>query len=177
MATTEEIVAKRMAGKTPSAKGTYIKNGKGRLIVKELRLKNTREGLGFFGTFQVLTSVDTDPTQKADAPGVTVSWAQFYDKFPDSAPGNVVGFLAALTGEPMSEFNVEANLLKHIGKLTGPDQPMRGAVVDYEGKTIITKAKRIPITVVDFATAEQTTDQIKARRAELGPYLYTADAA
>lgn len=176
MPTIEEIVAKRMAGKTPAGNNTYIKNGKGRLIVKNLRLTQTREaGLAFIANFQVESAQNTDTAMNADLPGATVSWAQFYDKFPDNAPGNVVGFLQALTGEPISEFNTEDKLLKHLGKLIGPDQPLRGAVVDYSAKTIITKKKQVPITVVDFTTVPQTKGDIAGKRSTLGPYVHTAE--
>jgi hypothetical protein len=104
---------------------------------------------------------------------------------------NILGFLIAATGNPASDFgkdlllDAEGNPIKVPGKfkpdgspvfltkgaaalaqITGPDQPLRGVVVDYRCKKVKTKAGEI-IHPPTFTHVVQTEEQIAARRAAL----------
>lgn len=161
-----EIVGKMRNAKAAGG-GNYIKDGTGRLIVKAIEIKRfDMAGDGFLADFVVESSRKTHPEVEPDAPGSSVSFLQLYDKHPLTAPGQVKAFLMALTGEPESEFSGD-KLLPNLSKITGPDQPLRGAVVDYSTYRKTTKDKSKILVLPKFETVHQTPADIAARRKAL----------
>lgn len=158
-----EIVGKMRDAKAAGG-GNYIKDGCGRLIVQTIEIKRfAMAGDGFLAEFVVESSRKTTSDVDPDAPGSVVSFIQLYDRHPLTAPGRVKAFLMALTGEPESEFSGD-KLLPNLAKITGPDQPLRGAVVDYSTYRKQTKDKSKTLVLPKFTTVQQTPADIATRR-------------
>jgi hypothetical protein len=116
--------------------------------------------------------------------------------------GRILSFLMAVTGNTQADFGTDLvfdadgkpipviqngvvmlrpdgqpvflnKLRAAMSQITGPDQPLRGAVVDFTTRKKTTGAGKV-ITVPKFANVIQTDEQIAAKRAALDAKLKAA---
>jgi hypothetical protein len=163
-----------------SGGGNYFKQGRGRCIVKALKIENKEEGPTFIGEYVIESSQSYDDAlndkgqpEKANAPGSTVSWVQKLQKH-KSAAGNVKAHVLAIGGDDEEDFASEDGEKKFeegMKALFSKTQPATGMVVDYE-----TYQKPIksgpnagkPITLIKWKHVPgQTAAEIAARRKQI----------
>jgi hypothetical protein len=113
-------IFKRIAGSQSSGGGNFIKQGKGTLIIKNVKLPNLYNGDTFIAEFQVKASesypdaVDkAGKPESANAPGTGCSYVQQLEKF-ESAPGNVKAFVEKLVGNSDLSDDDFVGLLKEV---------------------------------------------------------------
>lgn len=134
------------------------------------------------------------PLPEDEAPphpvGTEIDWMQPENK--QMGRNNALAFLMAATGNPQSDFSADLFLgadekpIKAEGKVKpdgspiyitkcdvllnqvcGPDQALRGLVVDYRTFKTITKETKQVIHPATFSHVEQTGEQVAANRARL----------
>lgn len=171
-------VFQKIANSRASGGGNYIRQGKGRLIVKSLTLPTLYGGDTFIAEFMVKNSESipgatdnkTGKPEFANPSGTTVSYVQQLDKF-ESAPGNVKGFILKLDGsDDDGDF---AGLLKtyvNEDPKAGAVNPAKGFEIDYE--TFLGSVKKganagKPITLVRWSHVDVTPEQVAANIAAL----------
>lgn len=172
-------IFRKIAKSRATGGGNYIRQGKGRLIVKSLTLPDLYNGDTFIAEFQVkasesvpgATGKDGKP-ELANPPGSSCSYIQQLKKF-ESAPGNVKGFLERLDGSAdMSEGEFEELLASMVNDdpKAGEVNPARGFEIDYE--TYQKPIQKGPnagklITLVRWTHVDLTTEEVDANRALL----------
>jgi hypothetical protein len=100
-------IAKKLGGSRAAGGGNYIKQGKGRLIVKSLKHEDLYAGETFIAELYVERSESfpgaINPTTKepelANPPGSSASFIQQFKQFPETAFAMTKGFLLTLLGE------------------------------------------------------------------------------
>lgn len=157
--------------------GNYIRQGKGRLIVKSITLPSLYNGDTFIAEFLVKHSesipgaVDpkTGKPELANPRGSSCSYVQQLEKF-ESAAGNVKAFIEHLDGEmDQSEATFINNLQSYVNEdpKAGEVNPARGFEIDFESyQKPIQKGANAGkmITLVRFAHVDITESERDANR-------------
>lgn len=185
------------AAKPSKGGGPYIDRGMGRVTIKSITSSEVRNDAGnMVDAFSAVCQIEScqavaDDESPPYSSGLEVTYFQFWDS--EVGANNIIAFLMAVTGNPQSDFGSdlvldpttkapiavpgEVNpdgspvfLTKGRAAMTqiqGPDQPLKGIVVDYICRKTITVKKKKVIHVPRFTHVMQTEEQIAARRAAL----------
>jgi hypothetical protein len=181
--------AEQMKKSRAAGGGDFLRDGSYLLTVLNLKHDNGFKGTKFVAEFLVDEAEGYDSVQNEKGESIKVSpnaigsrpsFVQLYDKFEQTAYGNVKAFLMALDGATEEEFDVmlESRKMKTIvnGKeeevgiydyIVGPDQPYRGAQIKASTFRKWTKNQKTLLVLPKWAHVEQTDEQITARRKEL----------
>ena len=195
MASAREI-AKKIRKSREANGGNWLKQDKGRLIVKALKLEDMFKGTTFVAELLVESSEsipgaknDAGEPELANPAGTTVSYVQQLDENPDVAYPNMKSFLYKLLDE--SDESIDAAAAARIARgekkpgewtgddefgedlagLTSKDQPARGMAIDFETFQKQARESKKLLTLPKWATVPPTkgnaAEEIAARRAKL----------
>jgi len=166
-------IAKKMAAAKAAGGGNYLRDGKGRLIVKSIAQDKLYKGDTFIAELQVERSdsysdaIGTDGKPVlANAPGSTVSFIQQFDQFADTAFPNTKAFLLALVGEAEENVSEEA-FVKLYEKAVSKGNPFRGWYLDFETYRKPSRKTGKILTLPKWTHVPQQLEEIAARRAQL----------
>ena len=126
----------KIATANASLKEPVFRDGKGKVLIRELILKSFFTGPTFVARTKVIESAASGERDEKGAliepnpAGSNVGWPQLLQKHP-SAPGNVKSFVLALLGYKEAEVNSQ-QFSEALERLVGKDQPGRGMLIGYE---------------------------------------------
>lgn len=165
MAKSRAELLKAISESTASGGGNYIRDSRGRLVVKRTALESGFNGDRFVLEFIVVSSTAISVVALTDqngqtkgaklniephSPGDAVSEVYMLgDPKKDPGFGKSKAFILALLGLNQSEVSAGdiADTMDDMDKTNGA----RGMVIDYATRRIVTKDKGIEITVTDFS--------------------------
>lgn len=157
---------KRIASKATrsSQGGNHFKQGRGRAMVKNLKMEKNEDGQYFVGEFYIVSSEDIPGAvddkgrpENANPAGTSVSYPCLIWKH-KSAPGNIKGLILALTGDKedeISEMDFFKGLLNACTSttITGGIEAPNEKFEDEHGKPWkFSKANPLRGAVIDFET-------------------------
>ena len=194
----DNALDKLASAKPSEGGGPYIDRGMGRITIEKIENRTVRnKDTGkdqdvFLATCRIDScSPVADDEKPPHVVGTKASFFQYWDS--EVGANNIVAFLMAVTGNPLSDFSKDLLIDPSTGKpipvpgekgvdgsqkfltkgraaltqITGPDQPLRGCVVDYATRKSITVKRKQVIHVPKFSHVAQNKEQIAGRRAEL----------
>lgn len=167
--------------------GNWVNDGRYVFMIEALREHNGHEGTSFIAELRVVHS-EPDPMTpdvKPNPVGSSCSFVQNATKFP-SAMGNIKAFfLGLLGGMGFDKPGVEAFMADDakMNAITGPAQPLRGALVGdntyrgtNKGRMNPANAGK-PLTLHKWQSITQDESKIKAGRAYLDANTASSAAA
>jgi hypothetical protein len=173
--------AKELASAKTSGGGNFIKDGRGKLIVKSAAIVSGHKDKKTFiveayvkESASTMTDRDGKPVPP-NAPGSTVSYVQLLSTY-DSAKGNAKMACLAILG-PDSAAKDEDGLAADISELLNLDDKgytrkgvaciARGVEIAYETRRQWTKDGKTELTLPTFTHVEVTPEEIQANRKTL----------
>lgn len=151
-------IAKMIASAKTFGSGTYLRQGRGMLVLDALKFNSGHKGLSLIAEFVVESSV-TDPAARdakgqpelANAPGTAASQVFLFEGENKAMMlGKAKAFFEALEGtkdDPEFETKLE--------QACSPAQPLRGARVMWEGFPVTTKGTKKLITAIRYTHVEE----------------------
>jgi hypothetical protein len=116
----------------PTIKSDFIKpGGKYRFEIQNILTYRGHKGHFFIAELKTLTSTKLDPTATVNAEGSSCSY--MCNLANESGPGNMLGFLMAVTNEPKEK------VLAKLDSIVGEKSVLRYAPVDCEAYSVKTK--------------------------------------
>ena len=193
----DAMLKKLSTAKPSMGGGPYLDRGTGRVTIKSIENKEVRNKAGMtVDAFQAVVQIEScspvaDDENPPYTPGLEVTYFQFWDS--EVGPNNIIAFLMAATGNAQSDFGDDLLLDPEtkqpiaipgetkpdgsprfltkgraaLTQITGPDQPLRGIVVDYLTTKRTTVKNKQVIHTPRFTHVVQTEEQVAARRAAL----------
>lgn len=170
--------AKKAAKANAMRTGNYIRQGRGRLVIRSIVCEEMHGGETFVAEMGVVSSESfADADEKANAPGSIVSYVQQITKRPDVALPNIKAFFLALMGldedglakaAAAKQMTPEDFFAYQVTKASGEDQKARGMLIDYSTVRKQTKAKDKTLTIPRFSHVPgQSKEDVAQRRAEI----------
>ena len=165
---------KQMAHTSASGGGNYItKHGKYRLVLKSMEIDSKFGGDTFVAELYI-EKAEKIGSDEPHAAGTTISFVQQFkdDKVRrQMAMANTKAFILALTNEEDFAETDEAaatEFIKNLEMACGKDNPLRGAAVDCETYSKLTKDKSKTLILPKWiAIGDQNADTMGARRKAL----------
>ena len=158
-------IMKKIANAKSSAGGNVIRDGKGRLVVKRMAIETKFSGTMFICEFGVKESTATRSDVQANAAGSECSFVCNLDKN-IAAPGKTKDLLLRLLGEDEDKISPD-DFVAALANATGPENPCRGMVVDYETYRKFTRDGKKELVIPKFFHVEQTSEDVLRERAIL----------
>jgi len=168
MAKSRAELLKAIAESTASGGGNYIRDSRGRVVVKRTALETGFNGDRFVVEFIVVSSAAISVVALTDqngqtkgaklniephAPGDSVSEVYMLgDPKKDPGFGKAKAFILSLLGLNPSEVTSAeiADTMDDMDRTNGA----RGMVVDYQTRRLITKESKLEITVANFSNVQ-----------------------
>lgn len=166
-------IAKKVASSKGTIGGNYLHGGRGRAVIKNCSYSGGYKGDKFVAEMTVISS-EENGVGKADPAGYSFSFLQMYtgnQEKVDTALNNTKSYLVAANGDSLEDFNAQADAEEQMASLMeaacSKDQPLRGVLVDFESRSVKTKAGKDIIVQNWRAVKNQTPEQIEAARKQL----------
>lgn len=158
-----------------SAGGNYLKDGRGRAIIKSLRVENKRRGPCFIGEFKVESSTQTDPNNPPNPVGSTFSVVYpLKDPALPSGPGNAKAVLLAVAGKTEAEVDAKPGAFGELmRRACSAENPCAGMYLDYETRRVTSRKTGKEIIIPVWSTVPRGDGQpnhpkeVAARKAAL----------